>query len=71
MRNPLAGPKRIMFVAVVFAAPLIQAQMNVLRSDGIEPLLWPRGAGSYPGYVFTDLRAGEVAFSPRPLYAAV
>lgn len=35
-------------------APLIQAQIALLRRDGIEPVLWPRGAGSYPGYVFTD-----------------
>jgi acetylornithine deacetylase/succinyl-diaminopimelate desuccinylase-like protein len=35
------------------AAPLIQAQVAVLRRGGIEPLMWPRNAGSYPGYVFT------------------
>jgi acetylornithine deacetylase/succinyl-diaminopimelate desuccinylase-like protein len=34
-------------------APLIQAQIAVLQAEGIEPLLWPRNAGSYPGYVFT------------------
>lgn len=33
---------------------LIQAQLRVLRARGIEPLLWPRSAGSYPGFVFTD-----------------
>lgn len=32
---------------------LIQAQVAVLKSDGIDSLLWPRNAGSYPGYVFT------------------
>ncbi len=32
---------------------LIQAQVAVLKRAGIEPLLWPRNAGSYPGYVFT------------------
>jgi acetylornithine deacetylase/succinyl-diaminopimelate desuccinylase-like protein len=32
---------------------LIQAQMAVLKRAGIDPLLWPRNAGSYPGYVFT------------------
>jgi acetylornithine deacetylase/succinyl-diaminopimelate desuccinylase-like protein len=32
---------------------LIQAQVAVLQRAGIEPLLWPRNAGSYPGYVFT------------------
>ncbi|MEY2878682.1 MAG: hypothetical protein RLZZ15_1062 [Verrucomicrobiota bacterium] len=35
-------------------APLIQAQIAVLRRAGIEPVLWPWLAGSYPGYVFTD-----------------
>jgi acetylornithine deacetylase/succinyl-diaminopimelate desuccinylase-like protein len=34
-------------------APLIQAQISVLKRSGIEPVLWPRNAGSYPGYVFT------------------
>jgi acetylornithine deacetylase/succinyl-diaminopimelate desuccinylase-like protein len=32
---------------------LIQAQIAVLKQDGIDPVLWPRNAGSYPGYVFT------------------
>ena len=36
------------------SAPLIQSQLSVLRRAGIDPLLWPRNAGSYPGYVFTD-----------------
>lgn len=35
-------------------APLIQAQLTVLRQSGIDPLIWPRLAGSYPGYAFTD-----------------
>jgi acetylornithine deacetylase/succinyl-diaminopimelate desuccinylase-like protein len=34
-------------------APLIQAQLSVLRRAGLDPVLWPRNAGSYPGYVFT------------------
>jgi acetylornithine deacetylase/succinyl-diaminopimelate desuccinylase-like protein len=34
-------------------APLIQSQIAVLKHAGIDPLLWPRSAGSYPGYVFT------------------
>jgi acetylornithine deacetylase/succinyl-diaminopimelate desuccinylase-like protein len=34
-------------------APLIQAQVAVLTKDGIDPVMWPRNAGSYPGYVFT------------------
>src|SRR5947207_14515466 len=32
---------------------LVRAQMSVYRKAGLEPLLWPRGAGSWPGYVFT------------------
>ena len=35
-------------------APLIQAQLRRARTRGIKPLLWPRNAGSYPGFVFTD-----------------
>lgn len=35
-------------------APLIQAQRAVLERRGITPLMWPRNAGSYPGFVFTD-----------------
>jgi hypothetical protein len=26
----------------------------VLKRNGLEPLLWPRNAGSYPGFVFTE-----------------
>ena len=36
-----------------FDAPLIQAQISMLRRAGIEPAVMPRIAGSYPGYVFT------------------
>jgi acetylornithine deacetylase/succinyl-diaminopimelate desuccinylase-like protein len=39
--------------ATVASAPLIQAQVAVLKRSGIDPLMWPRNAGSYPGYVFT------------------
>ncbi|HLF31420.1 MAG TPA: M20/M25/M40 family metallo-hydrolase [Xanthomonadales bacterium] len=35
------------------SAPLIQAQIAVLQQAGLDPVLWPRSAGSYPGYVFT------------------
>ena len=35
-------------------APLIQAQVAVLKRAGIDAVLWPWLAGSYPGYVFTD-----------------
>ncbi len=33
---------------------LIQASLAVLRARGLTALLWPRNAGSYPGFVFTD-----------------
>ena len=33
---------------------LIQAQVALLKRDGIDPVMWPRNAGSYPGYVFTE-----------------
>ena len=36
------------------SAPLIQSQLAVLKRAGTDPVLWPRNAGSYPGYVFTD-----------------
>ena len=35
-------------------APLIAAQMSVLTRADLDPVLWPRNAGSYPGFVFTD-----------------
>lgn len=35
-------------------ARLIQAQVAVLEQSGLQPTLWPRNAGSYPGFVFTD-----------------
>src|SRR5207248_9315930 len=41
--------------STVSTAPLIQSQIAVLKRAGIDPLLWPRNAGSYPGYVFTNL----------------
>ncbi len=34
-------------------APLIRAQIEVYRRAGLDPILWPRNAGSYPGCVFT------------------
>jgi acetylornithine deacetylase/succinyl-diaminopimelate desuccinylase-like protein len=33
---------------------LIKAQLAVLQAHGGKPLLWPRNAGSYPGFAFTD-----------------
>jgi acetylornithine deacetylase/succinyl-diaminopimelate desuccinylase-like protein len=43
--NPTATPAN---------TPLIQAQIAVLKRNGIEPVLWPRLAGSYPGFIFTE-----------------
>src|SRR3954467_9015282 len=36
------------------SAALIQSQISVLKRAGIDAVLWPRNAGSYPGYVFTN-----------------
>lgn len=35
-------------------ARLIQAQVDLLSRSGLKPLMWPRNAGSYPGFVFTS-----------------
>jgi acetylornithine deacetylase/succinyl-diaminopimelate desuccinylase-like protein len=32
---------------------LVRAQLDVYRQQGIEPILFPRSGGSWPGYVFT------------------
>src|SRR5882762_1573024 len=46
---------------------LIQAQLATYKKFGIDALLWPRNAGSYPGYVFTGeplkLAAGHFGLS--------
>jgi len=34
-------------------APVVRAEMAVYRRSGLDPVLLPRNAGSYPGYVFT------------------
>src|SRR6476646_6490787 len=34
-------------------APLIRAQVTFYRGKGIDPIILPRSAGSWPGYVFT------------------
>jgi acetylornithine deacetylase/succinyl-diaminopimelate desuccinylase-like protein len=34
-------------------AAVIRAELAVYRRGGLDPILWPRNAGSYPGYVFT------------------
>jgi acetylornithine deacetylase/succinyl-diaminopimelate desuccinylase-like protein len=36
------------------ASKLIQTQLATYRQLGVDPQLWPRSAGSWPGYVFTD-----------------
>jgi len=33
---------------------LIKAQIAAYKKFGVDPLLWPRNAGSYPGYAFTS-----------------
>ena len=33
---------------------LIRAQMATYRKLGLDPTLWPRNAGSWPGYIFTS-----------------
>ena len=33
---------------------LIQAQSRVYQRAQIQPILWPRSGGSWPGYVFTN-----------------
>jgi acetylornithine deacetylase/succinyl-diaminopimelate desuccinylase-like protein len=35
-------------------AAVIRAQMAVYKRAGLDPYLWPRNAGSYPGFVFTE-----------------
>jgi acetylornithine deacetylase/succinyl-diaminopimelate desuccinylase-like protein len=32
---------------------LVKAQFAAYRRSGIDPVLWPRNAGSWPGYIFT------------------
>src|SRR5581483_10856949 len=34
-------------------APLIRAQVSLYKRGGIDPIILPRSAGSWPGYVFT------------------
>jgi len=35
-------------------SPIIKAEQAVYKAHGIDPVLFPRLAGSWPGYVFTD-----------------
>jgi hypothetical protein len=32
---------------------VVRAEMSVYRRAGLDPILWPRNAGSFPGCVFT------------------
>jgi acetylornithine deacetylase/succinyl-diaminopimelate desuccinylase-like protein len=45
-------------------APVIRAEVATYRRYGIDPLLWPRLGGSWPGYLFTEppLRLGAGHF---------
>ena len=49
-------------------AAVIRAQLSLYKRLGLDPVLWPRNAGSYPGYVFTDepLRLAAGALRPGP-----
>src|SRR6266851_9747795 len=42
-------------------APIIKAMVAVLKRGGIDPVVLPRLAGSYPGYVFTNPPIGLAA----------
>jgi len=35
-------------------APLVRAQLAVYKRAGLDPVLWPRLGGSYPGHIFTN-----------------
>ena len=35
-------------------SPLIRAELATYRGMGLDPMFWPRNAGSWPGYVFTE-----------------
>ena len=49
-------------------AALIKAQKAVYKNSGIDPIMLPRNAGSWPGYVFTGepLQARGRTFRSRP-----
>ena len=34
--------------------PFIRAQVSAYKKSGIDPVVLPRSAGTWPGYVFTD-----------------
>ena len=39
--------------STAFDAAVVKAEMAVYNRAGIDPIMWPRNAGSWPGYVFT------------------
>ena len=45
-------------------AAVVRAEVAVYKRSGTDPILWPRNAGSYPGYVFTGepLKLGAAHF---------
>ena len=49
---------------------IIRAETAVYRRMGVDPIVLPRSAGSWPGYVFTDppLRLGSGAHAPDEYY---
>ena len=60
-------------------AGIIKTEVKVYRNAGIDPILLPRSAGSWPGYVFTGeplrlpaghfgLGHGEGAHAPNEYY---
>ena len=42
-------------------AKLVKAQLATYRGAGLDPILWPRNAGSWPGFVFTGKPLGLAA----------
>jgi len=41
-------------IAQIVRQPQVQAALAVLKRRSVTHALWPRLAGSYPGYIFTD-----------------
>ena len=42
----------------------VRVETTVYKRNGIDPIVWPRNAGSWPGYVFTGepLKLGAIQF---------
>ena len=54
VRTPLGRGKQGGALNGVHAVDLLaHALKAAVERSGIDPVLWPRNAGSYPGYVFT------------------